>query len=131
MIRNGQWVVMGFVLALALGLSGCVIPRNPFALSQADGPRIQIALLPVAETNVGGYHSVPTNQLVRVANRVLNTIASSKNNLIGPKEVLAHNNALSAKYVIRTRIVHMPAPSRASIRNWSMNVKKVVQVRVE
>src|SRR6185436_12051184 len=119
MSRNRRWVLTGVVLALALGLSGCVIPRNPFPLGAAEGPRVPIALLPLGETNVGGFHGVPTNQLVRVANRVLDSIASSKNNLIGPAEVAAKGDALSALYAIRTRIVHMPSPTDVSVEHWS------------
>jgi hypothetical protein len=131
MTCNRRWVLSAVGLALTLGLSACVIPRNPFPLREGDGPRIAIALLPVDETNVGGYHGVPTDQLVRVANRVLNTIASSKNNLIGPKEVLAGGNALGVIYMIKTRVVHMPSPTDVSIEHWSMNIEKKARVRVE
>lgn len=136
MIRNRERVLIGVALALTFGLSGCVIPRNRFPLKEADGPRIPIALLPVSETNVGGFHTgggngFPTNRLVRVANRVLDSIASPKNNLIGPTEALGDRDLLSARYVIKTRVVHMGSQPDVSIAHWSMEVGKVQRVRIE
>lgn len=102
------------VLALALGLSGCVIPRNPFPLSSAAGAPGPgpVALLPIGEADVRSYGGVPTNKVVRVTNRVLNSIASSKNNLIGP-EMLARGDTASAQRAVRTALRTCP-PRRNS-----------------
>jgi len=120
------------VLALALGLSGCVIPRNPFPLSSAAGAPGPgpVALLPIGEADVRSYGGVPTNKVVRVTNRVLNSIASSKNNLIGP-EMLARGDTASAQRAVRTRVAYMPSAPEFSIVSCGLNVEKSTQVLVE
>jgi hypothetical protein len=82
------------LVALALQ-TGCIAPRIPHPLARSLGPMEQTFILPVRSEDVSvtdtftrpnGFVFFTTNRMVRTINRVLDSMASHDNRLIGPRQ---------------------------------------------
>jgi hypothetical protein len=87
--RTGTAIMLSIAFLVLTGFGGgCVlVPRLPVALKSSARPQDRVALLPITPDDVS-FVGVPTNLMVRVGNRVLNTLASAPDHsLVGPDAV--------------------------------------------
>lgn len=131
-----RFSAVAMFLLLAMTMTGCLFGRKHSALNPAWQPSSQVALLPLASEDIEGPR-MPTNKLVRITNKVLDTLAAGKTHqLIGPSKVASQFDNISELHHLvepfNPSAIYTDQAASNHLASWgrSLGINKVVRTRI-